>query len=232
MLQSPDNLNAILTLNCNVDPDLPRSTSIPLSTLSTKTTTTRKPSKASTTPAPTTTQTTTTTITTTPRTTALTTTASTTTKTTAPTTTKTTASTITTKTTASTTTKTTAPTTTKTTPSTRRLTATTTTTPTKTTASYLVTRQSTANIHVRLMASSIWNWAVPAIGAGIVLICVTVLVVCFRHRRKHKKPSNDRTVVYVSDTKINLPYSPDYKYEERSSEIARGSSTHIYDVIL
>lgn len=51
-------------------------------------------------------------------------------------------------------------------------------------------------------------------------------------RRKYKTPSNDRTVVYVNETKINLPYSPDYKYEEGSSEIACESSVHIYDVIL
>lgn len=51
-------------------------------------------------------------------------------------------------------------------------------------------------------------------------------------RRKSKKPSNDRPVVYVNETKTNLPYSPDYKYEEGSSEITRESSTHIYDVIL
>uniref|UniRef100_K1RCU2 Uncharacterized protein n=1 Tax=Magallana gigas TaxID=29159 RepID=K1RCU2_MAGGI len=60
---------------------------------------------------------------------------------------------------------------------------------------------------------------IPAIGTGLVLICVIVLVVCFRYRRKSKKPSNDRPVVCVNEIKINLPYSPDNKYEERSSEI-------------
>lgn len=82
------------------------------------------------------------------------------------------------------------------------------------------------------LTSSILSQTIPAVGAGIVLICVIVLVVCFRYRRKYKTPSNDRTVVYVNETKINLPYSPDYKYEEGSSEIACESAAHIYDVIL
>lgn len=82
------------------------------------------------------------------------------------------------------------------------------------------------------LTSSILSQTIAAVGAGIVLICVIVLVVCFRYRRKYKTPSNDRTVVYVNETKVNLPYSPDYKYEEGSSEIACESAAHIYDVIL
>lgn len=202
MLLSSDNVNAVLNLNCNGDLNFSTSTAKHSSTLSTRTMT-ELSSKSSTTPASTT-----------------------------PRTTPPPPSTTTTKTH-----RTTTPTTTLTATTTDILSQMTDISATLSTLSPIAPQsatstQSTASIHVESPALSIWILAVPATGAGIVLICVTVLVVCFCHRRKHKTPSNDRTVVYVNETEINLPYSPDYKYEERSSEIARGSSKHIYDVIL
>lgn len=202
-LLNPDNSNAILTLNCNGDLNFPTSTT------RTITTTTILPSKTPTTPALTTTQTTTA-QTTTQRTTL---------------TTTTTAQ----RTTSTTTTQTTTKITTQRQTTTLAQTATNVLFPVTTITAVFLPLTTTAS---QSLTSSILSQTLPAVGAGIVLICVIVLVVCFRYRRKYKTPSNDRTVVYVNETEINLPYSPDYKYEERSSGIVRESSTHIYDVIL
>lgn len=54
----------------------------------------------------------------------------------------------------------------------------------------------------------------------------------FFWRRIYKKPTHNRPVVYANETKINLPYSPDYKYKDGSSKITRGSATPIYDDVL
>lgn len=70
-----------------------------------------------------------------------------------------------------------------------------------------VTVQETYTVYVlRNQQPTITNlptgiWVV--LGAGIVLICVTVPVVCVCYRKKCKKQFNNRTVVYANETKIN-----------------------------
>nr|XP_034332883.1 integumentary mucin C.1 [Crassostrea gigas] len=205
MIMTPDNSNALLTLNCNEDLSFPTSTQRPQSTSTPQPppppTTTLAPTTTTTTPVPTTTTPAPTTTTPTPVST-------TTTTTPAPITTTKKPTTATATTMAPTTTSTTSTVSTTSMPSTGAP-----STYNPTTKSPM-TRLTTAKAQSVASTSSEWSYVIPAVGGGLILVIAIVMAACFNYRKNRSKMYQSTNGLFAYDNTINSPYSSKNMHED------------------